>query len=782
MSSSLPTRWSSSSSCPSPPCSAAALIHKTRVGQAVLLVVLLVLPALLAAPGAAAQPPLVAVPAGTADGQARFIVQVPDGRVPPDAIGASVNGEPQDARAEPVLSDRLATAFVVDASADGSPMLPVGLAGAANLVLAAPPTTRSTVIADSTPPTVALPWPSGPADTLRALSDVRAGGARSTDAALDLAVAQLRAGATDPRLVVLYTGAPDAGGEPAATVVERMRAAGAVLAVVGSGETASPFWTAVAEGTGGMAVTGGPSGVIGAFDQVTAALGTRYLLTFPAPARLPATVAVQVDTADGPLSTEATVTPAAPPPGSGGTGPVVAVAIGGIIAVGLVAGAVVLVRRRAGGRRPGAVAGPVWSIPPLPADLVDRAAVREEVSAAVQRGGPVWLRPHPHVEGLGTTTAMLDFAHRHRDRYDIAWWVPALDTDLVPDRLAELAEALDLATATDSAERAAAALLEALSRRNRWLLVFDDAAGPRQLARYLPDGPGHVLISSSDAGWQEHACPVTVPAFTRTESVSLLRSRCPDLSAETADRIAARLDDLPLAVDPAAAVLAEPDTDADAVVDALPGAPVPWEAVWDLARDRLADADPAALALLTLAAWLGPAPVPLALLTAHPDVLPEPLAAAGASELADHAALLDRRGLARVTDDDLLLHPMVAGLLTDRTAGEHADDGGWAAIAVRLLAAAAPDRPARDRSTWPTWRWLLPHVVAATDPARRLETVAAEVGMLLGAAGTYLAARGRSHAARALLDDAHEFDVVARLRAAGEAAPEQPTSEQADTR
>ncbi len=552
MSSSPPTRWSS---------------------RALLLVVLLVLPALLAAPGAAAQPPLVVVPAGSADGQARLVVQVPGGPVPPDAIGASVNGEHQDARAEPVLSERLAAALVVDASADGSPMLPVGLAGAANLVLAAPPTTRSTLVTDSTPPAVALPWPSGPADTLRALSDVRAGGARSTAAALDLAVDQLRAGPTDPRLVVLYTGAPDAGGEPAATVVERMRAAGVVLAVVGSGDTASPFWTAVAEGTGGMAVAAGPSGVIGAFDQVTAALGTRYLVAFPVPEQLPATVAVQVDTAGGPVSTEATVTSQAPPPGSGGAGPVVVIVIGGIIAVVLVAGAVVLVRRRAGERRPRSAVGQVWSIPPLPGDLVDRATVQAELTAAVQRGGPVWLRPHPDVEGLGTTTAMLDFAHRHRDRYDVAWWVPALDADLVPDRLAELAEALGLATATDSAERAAAALLEALSRRNRWLLVFDDAAGPRQLARYVPDGSGHVLISSSDAEWQEQAVPVTVPVFTRAESVSLLRSRCPDLSAEAADRIAARLDDLPLAVNPAAAVLADPDMDADAVLDALPGAP-----------------------------------------------------------------------------------------------------------------------------------------------------------------------------------------------------------------
>src|SRR5690242_372957 len=148
------------------------------------LLVLLVLPAVLAAPGAAAQPPLVAVPAGTADGQVRLVVQVPGAPVPPDAIRASVNGESQDARAEPVLSDRLATALVVDASADGGPMLPVGLAGGANLVLAAPPTTRSTLVIDSAPPAVALPWPSGPADTLRALSDVRAAGARSTAAAL----------------------------------------------------------------------------------------------------------------------------------------------------------------------------------------------------------------------------------------------------------------------------------------------------------------------------------------------------------------------------------------------------------------------------------------------------------------------------------------------------------------------------------------------------------------------------------------------------------------------
>jgi hypothetical protein len=185
--------------------------------------------------------------------------------------------------------------------------------------------------------------------------------------------------------------------------------------------------------------------------------------------------------------------------------------------------------------------------------------------------------------------------------------------------------------------------------------------------------------------------------------------------------------------------------------------------VWTAALDRLADDDPVALALLTLTAWLGTAPVPLTLLTGNPQVLPEPLrAATGTPGLADHAAVLDRRGLARFADGALLLHPLPAGLLTARTADE-----GWTAIAVRLLAAAVPERPPREPATWPTWRWLLPHVLAATDPARRLEDVAGDVGRLLAGAGDYLAARGRGQAARALLDDAHEFDVVARLRGSG---------------
>jgi hypothetical protein len=61
---------------------------------------------------------------------------------------------------------------------------------------------------------------------------------------------------------------------------------------------------------------------------------------------------------------------------------------------------------------------------------------------------------------------------------------------------------------------------------------------------------------------------------------------------------------------------------------------------------------------------------------------------------------------------------------------------------------------------------VVPLVLVATDPARPLEVVADDVGWLLGEAGAYLTARGRTRSARSLLDDAQEY----RARSAGESS------------
>lgn len=50
-----------------------------------------------------------------------------------------------------------------------------------------------------------------------------------------------------------------------------------------------------------------------------------------------------------------------------------------------------------------------------------------------------------------------------------------------------------------------------------------------------------------------------------------------------------------------------------------------WRHRGRVAFDRLALDDPLALDLLTVAAWCGPEPIPLGLLTDHPDALPRQL-------------------------------------------------------------------------------------------------------------------------------------------------------------
>jgi hypothetical protein len=101
------------------------------------------------------------------------------------------------------------------------------------------------------------------------------------------------------------------------------------------------------------------------------------------------------------------------------------------------------------------------------------------------------------------------------------------------------------------------AALRELREMDRWLLVLDNAEDPQEVARWLPGGCGHVLITSRTYGWLEIAVPVEVDVMTRPESAAILRSRVSGLGASDADRIAEALGDLPLAIAQAASYLQE---------------------------------------------------------------------------------------------------------------------------------------------------------------------------------------------------------------------------------
>ncbi|MEU8335986.1 FxSxx-COOH system tetratricopeptide repeat protein, partial [Micromonospora tulbaghiae] len=395
--------------------------------------------------------------------------------------------------------------------------------------------------------------------------------------------------------------------------------------------------------------------------------------------------------------------------------------------------------------------------------------MREQLRA----GGAAVVQALHGMGGIGKTQLAAEYAYRYAVDYDVVWWISAEQAGLIGEQYSALGASLGLVASDADSVTAAHAVKSHLRGRDRWLLIFDNAESPDDIGQWLPGGPGHVIITSRHQRWTQLAVAVEVDVLTRAESILLLTAHHPMLDPGHADELADAVGDLPLALVQAASFLAETGMSAQEYRQALAsqageilgeGRPVSYPrslaATIAVSSGRLADIDPASLAILRLCAFLAPEPVPVELLAAIVQFEAAaqddswgliPLAAVINKPLARRRSIarIGDYGLAKVSIEGITVHRLVQAVLRDQLAPTAVEQ--LRTRIEKVLGMAKPGDP-RDPAAWQGWARLLPHLLAA-DPASSTNS---DLRDLANRAIVFLIVRGDARPAQRLADHLYQ--------------------------
>jgi hypothetical protein len=375
-----------------------------------------------------------------------------------------------------------------------------------------------------------------------------------------------------------------------------------------------------------------------------------------------------------------------------------------------------------------------------------RGAILEEIRDRLQSAGPDGGRlVLSGLPGVGKTLLALEYVYRFAASYEVVWWISVTEPAQARVALAELAKVLGLTAGAD-VDVLVGSVLTALRQgkpTDRWLVVFDNAESQDDVEGLIPSGPGDVLLTSRNPQWSTMP-NLDINVFQRGESVELLSRRVSGIRAEDASRLAARLGDLPLALEQAGGWIASTgmavddylrlfDEDAAEAMDA--GAALDSRQTITttvrVAYEELRRRNPAASRLLELYACLAPDAIPFrlisnpqlsAVLTPFDPMMRDPMRHAGLNRE------ISQYGLARISPakdgGGVVLHRLTQDIIRSllHDAGE---ETARLAEAQSVLAAAGRGYP-ENTENWVNYEALRPHLgqsgvlAAETAEARHL--------------------------------------------------------------
>ncbi|MER5528734.1 tetratricopeptide repeat protein, partial [Streptomyces sp. NPDC002677] len=371
--------------------------------------------------------------------------------------------------------------------------------------------------------------------------------------------------------------------------------------------------------------------------------------------------------------------------------------------------------------------------------------------------------------GVGKSTLVLHHAHAHLAAgHGPVWWIEASSTTTVTTGLSSLATALNPVHAALPLGEAADWAVAWLQGHTGWLLVFDNAEEPADLAPYLGRlTTGQTLVTTRrDLPWRDLGTPLRLDTLTPEASLRVLQEitgRHADRDAAGLAELADELGHLPLALQQAGAYLRQTHTSANSYLAQLradpagvlaataPGDPQQRTIaqLWSVTLDAIQAQDRHAVDLLRILSYCAPDPLPRRVLaTALPTT----------REVDKALGVLAAYSMITLTDLTVTVHRLVQTVLRSTTPTSTPQPRrGWRLLrrsrpaskphpreaALNLLYAAMPPGSPEDVQTWPAWQELSPHMQTVNTHWVGTGTPV-NLAALLGETAVYLTARGQA--------------------------------------
>ena len=385
--------------------------------------------------------------------------------------------------------------------------------------------------------------------------------------------------------------------------------------------------------------------------------------------------------------------------------------------------------------------------------------------------------------GIGKTQTAVEYAYRFKNDYDMVVLVHASEREVLVGELAALAPLLGLPTYHETnQERLAEAVKRWLETQKEqvWLLIFDNVEDFEVVKTFLPEkGNGSVLLTTRLQAFGTHIRKVPLNTLTLEEGITFFQERLgegedpgrkilSEPERQDAAELATLLGGLPLALEQAAAYIEEYRCSLAEYVTRYNQQratllqqnrldPNDYRAsvatTWLISFQRVEEANPDAVLLLRLLAFLHPDAIPEdALLQGAAEVGPPfQTAAENASRLQAAIELLQRYSLIRYhqATGTLTIHRLVQAVIQDSL--EEVEQHAWRERAVLAVNATFP---IPEQDTWELCERLLPHALLVAHYIEQQPIMSQEAARLLYETASYLQRRARHAEAEPLFQRA----------------------------